>query len=135
MSVVDYSWLYVLAAILTLALNLAAVVFLFTKWQQYPRPTKWALFGFGLILLSQIGFRVLIMLTARVVSPDSFILVNAVASLASLFVHFAGLCMLIVAVYVDRKAQSVASLAAASLDADRGGRPNTRTEDSNPYAV
>ena len=127
MSVANLSWLYAAVGILALLLNIAL---LFTKWSQYPRSTKYALGGLGLILLAQIGPQIVMMLVGQFATSSSFVLYSVVAAFGGSLVHFAGLCLLIAAVYADRNYNS-----AEPLGIDPDGRKSARAADSNPYVV
>ena len=130
MSVQDYGWLFTAIAIFGLMLNIGAVVYLFTKWSKHPRPTKWALAGIGLMIFGQIASRVSMSIFAQLFDADNFLLFNVLSSLGYMATHFAGLCMLIVAVYVDRV--PLTDRLSGNLTE---GRSDTSTLESNPYAV
>ena len=130
MSATNFAWLAAATGWLTILLYLAAAVFLCTRWSRFPRPTRWALSAFALFLSSQIGMRVVLIVLAQATNVGNFMLYNVLITLLGSLMHFAGLCVLITAVYVDRNPK-----ATEDSETHQVGRTRSRDSDSNPYAV
>ncbi len=130
MSATDFGWVFAAISLGSIAANFSLIVFLFTKWRRFPRPTGWALAAMLTFLAAQIGMQVGMIILAQFSVTESLIWNQAIATLLSSILHFAGLCILITAVYVDRAPKRFESDGQIADDRSRPLDP-----DPNPYAV
>lgn len=120
------TWLFAILGLLSIFGNLAILVFLFTRYSKYPKPTLLAILAFGLMILSTVVQWGMSIALPRLFDSDTYLIVTLLLNFLSTLGHFGAMLLLVVAIYTDRVAK-----APKAVDAPIGR--STMTSE-NPYS-